>query len=118
MADSQPGSSRRTRKKRRVQRYGSVPSLDASEQIQFSIRREQALIVRAKREREQVAVERDHFELTKDKIAFGFELLLAVIAVVAVLIVLVANPDLIPGSLLGGGILGGGIGLLRSREGR
>lgn len=76
--------------------------------------RDQALITRAKREQEEVAAERAHFELTRDKIVFGFQLALAVVMTAAVMTALALNPELIPMAVLGGGGVGGL--LLRRRQ--
>lgn len=58
-------------------------------------------------QREEVAVDRDRFELTRDKVVFGFELALAVAMLLAAAVVIALNPELAPFVLLGGGGIGG-----------
>lgn len=81
-----------------------MPRLETPNQFRRSEARDRALTLRARREREEVAVRRDSFELTRDKVVFGFELALAVAVVAAVVVLLVGNPDLLPVVLLGGGL--------------
>jgi hypothetical protein len=81
----------------------ATPLLETPDQIRLSIERDQALITRAQRERNEIAVARDRFKLGCDKIIFGFQLSLAITALVAALIILIINPELVPVTLLGGG---------------
>lgn len=80
--------------------------LGTPDQVRQSEEQDQALACRAKREQQEVAVERDRFELKRDKIIFAFELLLAAIVVIAMLVALASDPGLLLTLLLGGGGLG------------
>jgi hypothetical protein len=66
-------------------------------------------------QREEVAVDRDRFELTRDQIIFRIELALAVTILLAAVIVIVLNPELAPFVLLGGGGIGGVATVLKRR---
>lgn len=91
------------------------PQLETPEQISLSVERDQALRVQAQRERDEIAVERDRFELDRDKVVFGFELIGAVLALIVLAALSVFNPELLPITLLSGGSLGGVGILLRKR---
>jgi hypothetical protein len=64
-------------------------------------------------QREEVAADRDRFELTRDKIVFGCQLALAVLMLLVAGIVIVLNPELAPFVLLGGGGIGGVVAALK-----
>jgi len=65
-----------------------------------------------------VAAERARFELIRDKIVFGFELTLAAVLMVALVIALAMDPGLTPLALLGGSGVGGLVALFRRRSER
>jgi hypothetical protein len=88
----------------------AAPGLETPDEVRQAEERDRALISRARRRREEVAVERARFELTQDKIVFGFELGLAAVVVTVTLVLSVLNPDLLPAVLLSGG----GVGCLAS----
>lgn len=94
----------------------SNTGLDTPEQVARSIERDQALIVQARRERDQIATDRDRFELSRDKIVFGFEFAGTLMILIALLAVVVTDPKFLPISLLSGSGVGG-IGLLLRRRG-
>jgi uncharacterized membrane protein len=83
------------------------PQLETPEECHRSEERDQALTSRAKRLREEVAADRDRFELTRDKIVFGLELALALAMLLVAVIVIALNPELAPFVLLGGSGIGG-----------
>lgn len=64
--------------------------LASPEECQRSEERDRALVSRARRRREEVAANRARFELTRDKIVFGFQLVSAAIALSAAVISLAA----------------------------
>lgn len=100
--------------KRSVQVEAS-PQLETSEQIRLSVERDQALSVRARREREQTAVERDRFELTRDRVYLAVELtLLGIVLAVAAVLWLTAHEKAALCLLGSGGI--GELGLLVRRR--
>lgn len=66
-------------------------------------------------ERARVAVKRDCFELTRDTIVFVFQLALAVIMLLAAVLAIALNPDLVPVMLLGGGGIRGVAAVLKRR---
>lgn len=92
----------------------SLPGLDTPEQINLSASREAALRARAARRREEIAVKRDDFELIKAKLVFGIQLFASVAALIAIMVILIAKPALIPATLLAGGVLRGVLGLGRT----
>jgi hypothetical protein len=53
----------------------------------------------------------------KDKLLFSLELTLATVTLMAVIVVLAINPELIPLTLLGGGGLGGFAALWKGKAG-
>lgn len=83
------------------------PSLETPEECRRAEERDKALRVRAKRRKEEAAADRARFELTRDKIVFGFQLAVAGIVFVGAVLVLAFNPESIPMALLGGGGIGG-----------
>jgi len=89
--------------------------LGSPQEVGRSIERDQALTAQARREREQIAAERDRFELTRDKALFALEALATVALLVSLAVLALANPSLLPALLLGGGGAGG-IGLLLGRR--
>lgn len=93
--------------RRKLDQLEAPPPLETPEQVARSIERDQAFSVRTRRQREQTALERDRFELTRDKIIFGSELIGAVIALIVLVVLLAFNPELLPITLLSGGGLGG-----------
>lgn len=76
------------------------PRLETPDQIRQSEERDRALARRAWREREELSVNRARFELTRDKIVFSVQLVLAAVGVVALL----EDPGLVPLLLAGCGI--------------
>jgi hypothetical protein len=94
----------------------ALSQLETPEQVKNSVQRDQALIVRAEREKAQIAVARGHFELACDKAVFGFRFTLAIVGLLALLVVLIVNPELIPAALLSGGGLGAISALVRRRS--
>lgn len=90
------------------------PRLDTPEEIDLFVRREAALRAKAARRREEIAVKRDDFELIKSQFVFGIQLFVSVVSLVAIMVILVVHPDLIPVTLMGGGILRGALGLRRN----
>ena len=102
------------RPRKRVESVGQ--HLYDSEEIGRSIERDQALIVRTRRQREEIATDRDRFELTRDKIYLGVELISASVVLVSALSLCLVGHFFWGLTLLGGG--GGGLGwLLRKRGG-
>ena len=73
--------------------------LETPEQIQRSIERDRALIFKTRREREEIATDRVRFELNREKMLVG----IAMAALIALAVVLILNPQLIPVTLLGSG---------------
>jgi hypothetical protein len=98
------------RKSRQVE---TPPRLETPEQVRRSEERDQALARRAQREREEIAVDRARFELTRDKIVFGLEMVVATLVVVAGLVAALRDPGTLPLLLLGGGGLGGVVAFFR-----
>lgn len=80
------------------------PQLETPEQIARSIERDQALSIQARRRREQTAAERDQFELTRDRIYLGVELVVIVLLLVIAVASLIAGQHGIAGVALGGGV--------------
>jgi hypothetical protein len=85
------------------------PELETAEQRQDSVERDLALAIRAARQREEVSVERDRFELTRDRVTFAFELALVLATLLVAVVVIARNPELAPVFLLGGGGIGGAL---------
>lgn len=105
--------------RRKSRKVDPAPRLETPEQVRSSEALDQALTTRAKRQQEEAAAERARFELTRDKIVFGFELTLAVLMATALVITLALDPGLIPLALLGGSGVGGLVAVARRRsEGR
>src|SRR3954463_2714147 len=90
-----------------------LPRLDTSEDCRLSVERDQALMVRAKRRREEIAADRDCFDLTREKIIFGFEAIITAPRLLAFLVLLVANPALLLLGLSGSSSCGSLLLLLR-----
>ena len=93
------------------------PLLETPEECRRAEEQDQALTMRAKRREAEAAADRARFELSKDKLIFSLELALAAVALVAVVVFLAINPELIPVTLLGGGGLGGFAALLKRQPG-
>jgi hypothetical protein len=107
--------------KRKLDQLEALPPLETPEQVQRSMESDLALNIRAQRRQEesaaasrQVAADRDHFELTRDKIIFGFQLVGAVATLIVALILVIVNPDLVRAALAGAGL--GGLGVLLRRR--
>jgi hypothetical protein len=92
------------------------PLLETPEQVRRSIERDQALCIRAQREREKIAVERDRFELTRDRVYLGVELVLLVIVLLVAAGLWLTAHETAALYLLGSGGIGGGVGLLVRRR--
>jgi uncharacterized membrane protein len=92
------------------------PRLETPEECQRSEARSRARWHEIQLQREEVAADRDRFELARDKIVFSFELALAVIMVLAAVIVIALSPELAPFVLLGGGGIGGVATVLKRRS--
>lgn len=93
-------------------------SLQTPDQVRQAEERDRALTRRARRRREEVAAERARFELTRDKIVFGFELVLTAIVVAVTLVLSALNSSLVPAVLLSGGGVGCFATLTRRRSTR
>lgn len=83
------------------------PPLETPEECRRAEERDMALTTRAKRREAEAVADRVRFELTRDKIVFGFELAVAGIVLMGVVLALAFNPELIPMALLGGSGIGG-----------
>jgi len=92
------------------------PRLGTPDQVRRSEERDEALSRRAERRRKEIAVERDRFELTRDKIVFCFELVAAAVLLVVLISQATSDPGLLRLLLLGGGGLGGVATLVRRRS--
>lgn len=90
-----------------------LPQLETSEDCRLSEERDQALMIRAKRRREEAAADRSCFDLTREKIIFGFEVTLTAASLMAFLVLLVVNPALLPLGLSGSSGCGSLLLLLR-----
>jgi hypothetical protein len=71
------------------------PQLETPEDCQRSEEMSRARWLEIQVQREEVAANRDCFELTRDKFVFGFEVTLTAASFVAFLVLLVANPALL-----------------------
>ena len=74
----------------------------AAEEIRGSEERDRALLARAKRAQEEIAVERARFELARDKILFALGLAMSVLGLAALTVLLIVAPDALPPALLSG----------------
>jgi len=92
--------------------------LETPEQIRLSVERDQALSIRAQRQREQTAVERDRFELSRDKIYLAVELVVIALLLVIAAISSIAGQREIAGVALGGGVGLSGLVAVLHRPGR
>jgi hypothetical protein len=90
------------------------PPLETPEECFRAEERDEALTRRAKRREAEALADRARFELTRDKIVFGIELIVSLTVLVATAGVLALNPELVPMALLGGGI--GGVAVFRTRK--
>jgi hypothetical protein len=92
------------------------PPLETPEDCRRAEERDQALTVRAKRREAEAAAERARFELMRDKVTFGVELVVALITFIAAAVVLAFNPELIPVALLSGGGMGWLVAFLKRKS--
>jgi hypothetical protein len=95
-----PQSLKRSRQTDREPRPRTATEILGSEE------RDHALLARAKRAQEEIAVERARFELIRDKILFVLGLALAAFAVVTLTVLLIVDPGALPPGLLSGYGLG------------
>jgi hypothetical protein len=89
-------------------------SLGTPDGVRRAEERDRALTARARRRREEIAAERAHFELTRDRITFGVELALGAAMLTVALVLSLLDPSLLPAVLLSGG----GSGWLATRSRR
>ena len=101
--------------RRKLSQTHSAPPLETPEQVKRSEERDQALSGRARRELEEVVADRARFELSRDRIVFGFELILVAVAVAVGTVALVRDPELMPLVLLSGGGIGGVAAMVRRK---
>jgi len=91
------------------------PSLETPEECRRAEERDQALTKRAEQREAEAAADRTRSELTRDKVVFGFELIVAGIVLMATLMVLAFNPQLFPVALLSGGGIGSFVAFLKRK---
>lgn len=91
------------------------PPLETPEDCRRAEERDKALTRRAKRREAEASADRTRFELTRDKIIFGIELVVSLTVLIAAAVVLSLNPELIPLALLSGGGIGG-VAVFRKRK--
>lgn len=91
------------------------PQLETPEECRRAEERDRALTKRAKRREAEAVADRARFELTRDKVVFGFELVVAGIVLIAAVRGMAFNPELIPVALLSGGGVGGSVALLKRK---
>jgi uncharacterized membrane protein len=92
------------------------PRLETPEKCQRSEERSRARWQEIQVQREEVAADRDRFELARDKIVFGLELALVVVMLLVAVIVIALNPALAPVVLLGGSGVGGVTAVFKRRS--
>jgi hypothetical protein len=103
--------------RRKSKQVDIPPRLETPDQVRRSEERDRALARRAWRKREEVSAERARFELARDRIVFGLQLILAAIGFLAVAVALVRDPDPMWLTLIGGGWIGGAVAIKRRRPG-
>jgi hypothetical protein len=87
---------------RKSKQLGLPPPLETLQDCRLAEERDRALTKRAKRLKSEAAADRARFELTRDKVVFAVELAVAMVALIAMVLALVANPGLIPMALVSG----------------
>lgn len=91
------------------------PPLETPENCRLAEERDKALTRRAKRREAEAIADRARFELARDKVVFGIELIVSLTVLVAAAVVLALNPELIPVAFLSGGGIGG-VAVFRKRK--
>jgi hypothetical protein len=94
------------------------PSLASQEDVEASLERDRALTSRALRQREEIVNARQRFELRREKIYLGLELIVLAIAVLLAVVLWVRGKEAVSLVFLGGGASFGGLAaLLHHRSG-
>jgi len=91
------------------------PPLETPEECRRSEERDKALTRRAKRREAEAVADRTRFELTRDRIVFGIELVVSLALLMAAAVFLALNSELIPVTLLSSGGIGG-VAVFRKRK--
>lgn len=92
---------------RKSRQADSPRPLETPEECRRAEERDQALTKRAKRREAEAAADRARFELSRDKVIFGIELVVAPVMLVVTVLFMAFNPELIPVTLVSGGGIGG-----------
>jgi hypothetical protein len=99
--------------RKKSQKIDPPPRLESREECERAEERDRARWLELQVQREEVAVARDCFELTRDKVIFGFEIGLTAAGFMAFLFLLVVNPALLLLGISGGSGCGSLLLLLR-----